>query len=292
MLPDGRLDLALAIRRELERLGVRDRPDPRLRALHELPRGAVLLPPARRRRHRQAGRARMARLVTGLDAGLVRRRLAEAEERIAAACDRAGRSPGDVELPRGDQVRARADALGALAEAGIRLVGENIAADLEAKQERWGDRFTWDFIGHLQSRKTKVVLPRVRLIHSVESESVMRQIERHATGQARVLLEVNVAGEESKHGCPPGDVERFLESAAQFEAVRFAGLMTMPPLAERSRGRRGRTSRRCGSWPSALRPRGRRATSSRCSRWGRARTTRSRSRRERRSAGSGSVLYA
>ena len=72
------------------------------------------------------------------------------------------------------------DAAGALAEAGLRLVGENTAADLEAKQERWGDRFTWDFIGHLQSRKTKSVLPRVRLIHSVESESVVRQIERHA----------------------------------------------------------------------------------------------------------------
>ena len=77
------------------------------------------------------------------------------------------------------------DALGALAEAGVALVGENIAQDLEAKQERWGDSFTWDFIGHLQSRKTKLVLPRVRLIHSVESESVLRQIERHAEPPCR-----------------------------------------------------------------------------------------------------------
>ena len=123
-----------------------------------------------------------------------------------------------------------ADALGALAEAGVRLVGENVAADLEAKQELWGDRFTWDFIGHLQSRKAKVVLPRVRLIHSIESESVLRQIDRHATEQARLLLEVNVAGEESKYGIDPEGVDHFLEMAAQFEAVRFVGLMTMPPL--------------------------------------------------------------
>jgi pyridoxal phosphate enzyme (YggS family) len=171
----------------------------------------------------------VARLVTGLDAGLVRRRLEEAQQRIAAACERTGRPPRDVEVLVATKY-VPAGALGALAEAGVRLVGENIASDLEAKQELWGDRFTWDFIGHLQSRKTKTVLPRVRMIHSVESESVMRQIDRHADGQAQLLLEVNIAGEESKHGVRPEEVERFLEKAAQFEAVRFAGLMTMPPL--------------------------------------------------------------
>jgi PLP dependent protein len=171
----------------------------------------------------------MAELVGDLDARRVRARLQEVEERLAAACGRAGRSPREVELLAAVKY-VPADALGALAEAGVRLVGENTAADLEAKQELWGDRFTWDFIGHLQSRKTKTVLPRVRLIHSVESESVMRQIERHATSPARVLLEVNVAGEESKHGVHPDAVDGFLESAAQFESVRFAGLMTMPPL--------------------------------------------------------------
>jgi uncharacterized pyridoxal phosphate-containing UPF0001 family protein len=125
-----------------------------------------------------------------------------------------------------------AEMLGALADAGVRLVGENTSAALEAKQARWGERFTWDFIGHLQSRKTKDVLPRVRLVHSVSSESVMRQIERHATEPARVLLEINVAGEESKYGVPPQEVDRFLQTASQFESVRFAGLMTMPPLAQ------------------------------------------------------------
>jgi len=172
----------------------------------------------------------VARLVTGLDPARVRARLEEARGRVAAACERAGRSADEVELLAATKY-VPAEELGVLAEAGAELVGENVVQDLEAKQERWGDRFTWDFIGHLQSRKTKELLPRVRLIHSVESESVMRQIERHAGAPVRVLLEVNVAGEQSKHGVAPGEADRFLELAAQFEAVRFAGLMTMPPLA-------------------------------------------------------------
>jgi uncharacterized pyridoxal phosphate-containing UPF0001 family protein len=75
------------------------------------------------------------------------------------------------------------------------------------------------------------VLPLVRLVHSVESESVLRQIERHADGPTRVLLEVNLSGEESKFGVPPQSVDAFVESAAACPKVRFAGLMTMPPLA-------------------------------------------------------------
>jgi pyridoxal phosphate enzyme (YggS family) len=172
----------------------------------------------------------VARLVEGLEAERVRARLGEAEARIAAACERAGRAPAEVELLAATKY-VPVEELGALAEAGVRLVGENVADALEAKQERWGDRFTWDFIGHLQSRKTKTVLPRVRLIHSVESESVLRQVDRHATEQANLLLEVNVAVEESKYGIRPEAADGFLETASALEAVRFAGLMTMPPLA-------------------------------------------------------------
>jgi PLP dependent protein len=172
----------------------------------------------------------VAQLVEDLDPEVVRARLSEAENRIARACERAGREPRDVEILAATKY-VPTDALGALAEAGVRLVGENTAGALEEKQDRWSDRFTWDFIGHLQSRKTKAVLPRVRLIHSVASESVLRQIERHASRPVRVLLEVNVAGEESKSGVAPGEVDAFLETAAQYEQVRFAGLMTMPPLA-------------------------------------------------------------
>ena len=116
--------------------------------------------------------------------------------------------------------------------------GLNTAQALEAKRNRWGDLFTYDFIGHLQSRKTRHVLPLVRLIHSVESESVLAQIERHAHGPARVLLEVNIAGEGSKYGVSPTDVDGFLEKASGFGRVAFAGLMTMPPVATDPEGAR------------------------------------------------------
>jgi uncharacterized pyridoxal phosphate-containing UPF0001 family protein len=70
----------------------------------------------------------------------------------------------------------------------------------------------------------------VRLIHSIDSESALRQIDRHASAPARLLLEVNVAGEESKNGVPPAEVDAFLERASAYEFVRFEGLMTMPPF--------------------------------------------------------------
>jgi pyridoxal phosphate enzyme (YggS family) len=174
----------------------------------------------------------VARLLEQLDAGRVRVRLQEAQAHIAAAAARSGRPPEDVEILAATKY-VPLDMMGALAEAGVELVGENTAQSLIAKQERFGDVFTWDFIGHLQSRKTKQVLPRVRLIHSVESDSVVEQIERYAEGQARVLLEVNVAGEESKYGVPLDEVDSFVERASRGEAVMFAGLMTMPPFAER-----------------------------------------------------------
>jgi PLP dependent protein len=167
--------------------------------------------------------------VDAIDAERVRANLAAVRERIASACARAGRDPARVELLAATKY-VGVDQLGALAEAGIELLGENIAKDLVAKHARWGDRFTFDFIGHLQSRKTSQVLPCVRLIHSVESETVLRQLERHAAGGIRVLLEVNLARESSKLGVDPGAVDAFLQGTESYEKVGFAGLMTMPPL--------------------------------------------------------------
>jgi pyridoxal phosphate enzyme (YggS family) len=165
-----------------------------------------------------------------LEPDRVKENLAAVRERIASACSRAGRDPADIELLAATKY-VEADQLGALAAAGIDLVGENIANDLEEKHARWGDRFTFDFIGHLQSRKTKQVLPLVRLIHSVESESVLRQLQRNASGEVRVLLEVNLAQEVSKYGIDPGAVDSFLQQTEGYAKVSFAGLMTMPPLA-------------------------------------------------------------
>ena len=122
----------------------------------------------------------------------------------------------------------RAEDMGALAEGGIKLVGENRLQDLEEKRERWADRFTCDFIGNLQSRKLKSILPLVRLIHSVASDSVLEQLGRHASPETEVLVEVNLSGEEGKGGVAPEGLDDFIERCP----VRVSGLMTMPPFTE------------------------------------------------------------
>ncbi len=116
--------------------------------------------------------------------------------------------------------------LPALAEAGITLVGENRAQDMLAKHDAHGGLFEWDFIGALQSRKVRDVAPLARLIHSVASESALKQLEKHPARE--VLIEVNVAGEEGKAGIAPEQLPEYLECPP----VPVTGLMTMPPFAE------------------------------------------------------------
>jgi PLP dependent protein len=115
-----------------------------------------------------------------------------------------------------------------LAEAGIEIVGENRAQELLAKQEGHRDLFEWHFIGALQSRKVKDVAPNVALIHSLASDSALTQLESHPA--PAVLVQVNVAGEESKAGIAPGDLGDFIARCP----VPVVGLMTMPPFAEKA----------------------------------------------------------
>jgi PLP dependent protein len=105
-----------------------------------------------------------------------------------------------------------------LVRAGIEVVGENRAQDLERKHAEYGDAFRWHFIGHLQSNKAKVVNRICELVHSLDSESAARKLAVPA------LVEVNLSGEESKSGIAPGDLGRFLE-----RSHNVRGLMTMPP---------------------------------------------------------------
>jgi uncharacterized pyridoxal phosphate-containing UPF0001 family protein len=118
--------------------------------------------------------------------------------------------------------------MGVLAEAGVRLVGENRRQDLAAKHARWGDAFEWDFIGNLQSRKVKQVLPLCRLIHSVATDSALHELGKHGTPATEVLVEVNIAGEEGKGGVAPADLPVFIERCP----VTVGGLMTMPPFSQ------------------------------------------------------------
>ena len=175
----------------------------------------------------------MADLIRGLDPQRVRANLEEVRAEIAAAALRAGRSPGAVEIVAAGKYVALEE-LPALAEAGIGVIGENRAQDLDAKVAVHGDRFAWDFIGQLQSRKVKQIVPHVRVIHSLASESALDQLERHA-GAARpgleALVEVSVSGEEGKAGVPPDALAGFLARSPVGGVVPITGLMTMPPLA-------------------------------------------------------------
>jgi uncharacterized pyridoxal phosphate-containing UPF0001 family protein len=110
--------------------------------------------------------------------------------------------------------------LGALAEAGVEIVGENRAQDLERKHAQYGDAFEWHFIGHLQSNKVKVVNRLCELVHSLDSDSAARRLSIPA------LLEVNLSGEPTKSGVDPEEIPGYLE---RYPLVR--GLMTMPPVA-------------------------------------------------------------
>jgi len=161
-------------------------------------------------------------LIRDLRADRVRANLKRVREDIAAT----GRDPVEVEILAAVKY-VPVEELGVLAEAGLELLGENRAQDLEAKASAYSGRFTWDFIGHLQSRKVRQVLPHVRYIHSVASDSVLTQLARHATSETEVLIEVNVAGEEGKSGIAPAELEDFIDRCP----VTVVGLMTMPPLA-------------------------------------------------------------
>jgi PLP dependent protein len=159
----------------------------------------------------------VAELIRGLDARRIADNLARIREEI------------------GDEVQILAavkyvavEELDALAEAGVTVVGENRAQELEVKAQAHPE-LTWDFIGHLQSRKVKQVLPYVRWIHSVASDSALDQLGKHAAPETEVLVEVNIAREEGKSGIDPRELDAFLERCP----VKVVGLMTMPPMAER-----------------------------------------------------------
>jgi PLP dependent protein len=176
----------------------------------------------------------MVELIARPDPERVRENLALVRAEIEQAGARAGRwtssdRPDSVEVLAATKYVALED-LPALGQAGVRLVGENRAQDLQAKVAAHGELFAWDFIGALQSRRVRAIVPHVRLIHSVASESALHELARHrerARPGLEILIEVNVAREPGKAGVLPEQLEDFLERAP----LPVAGLMTMPPLA-------------------------------------------------------------
>lgn len=174
----------------------------------------------------------MAELIAGLRADVVRRNLESVRAEIAAACGRAGRVADEVAVLAAVKYVAPGD-LPVLAEAGITLAGENRAQDLAPKVAA-APGLTWDFIGHLQSRKVRQILPLVRLVHSVASDSVVRELGRHGAALGRpprILVEVNVSGDPAKSGVAPAALPEFLARCREVAGAEVLGLMTMPPLA-------------------------------------------------------------
>jgi hypothetical protein len=166
------------------------------------------------------------RLITGLDAGRVAENVARVREDIAVAAALAGRDPAEVELLAAVKYVALHD-LEVLAAADLPLLGENRAQDLAAKAAAHPGVFRWHFIGQLQSRRVPELIPHVEMIHSLASDSAATRLGRHAEAAPEVLVEVNVAGEQSKAGIAPSELSAFIERCP----VPVAGLMTMPPPA-------------------------------------------------------------
>jgi PLP dependent protein len=166
-----------------------------------------------------------------MEAG-IRERLARVREGVAAALERSERRSEEVRILVATKY-FEPPHISILQNAGVDLLGENTAQDLVRKQEIFGGRFEWHFIGHLQRRKAKIVVPRVSLIHSVDSVRLIQELAKRALdGPAvEVLLQVNLSGEDSKYGVSEDEVEALLEAAAETEGkVRARGFMTLAPM--------------------------------------------------------------
>lgn len=172
---------------------------------------------------------------------LFRDRLQTIRDRMAAAARRSGRSPESVKLVAVTKTVAPERIREAVRE-GVALLGENRVQEARGKIEEVGPGPQWHLVGHLQRNKAKEAARLFRMIHSVDSIDLLRDLDRHASGREEpleVLIQVNLAREESKHGAGEGEVPSLLAAAAALRSVRIAGLMILPPYdpdPEKSRG--------------------------------------------------------
>jgi hypothetical protein len=154
-------------------------------------------------------------------------------ERVAAAAERSGRDPSDVTLVAVSKTWP-ADVLAAAADAGASVFGENRAQELKEKHAVLGDRVRWHFVGPLQSNKVRAVTGVAELVHSVDRYGLAEALARRARSVGvvqDVLIEVNVAGEVTKHGVEPAAAPRLAEEVASLDGLAVRGLMAIPPRA-------------------------------------------------------------
>src|SRR5678816_3016372 len=160
-------------------------------------------------------------------------RLAQVHERMADAARKSGRTAEQIELVAVSKTHP-AEKVQAAVEAGQTLFGESRVQEARAKIPLLPSRLRWHFIGHLQKNKIRHALPLFELFHSLDSLALAENMQRLADEdgmQPRVLLEVNLAGEASKHGFAPEALRRDLEALLSLGRLTIEGLMTIPPLA-------------------------------------------------------------
>ena len=163
---------------------------------------------------------------------IMKKNLLRIQERIRKGCEQSGRDPGEVTLVAVTKT-VEPEIAGFLMDAGVEHLGENRLPEAQRKREALGDRGTWHMIGHLQRNKVKKALPLFKMIHSVDSIRLLREISlrcEQAELKMDVLLEVNVSGEESKHGFTPEAVHEAVAEAAGLPGLEVRGLMTMAPF--------------------------------------------------------------
>ena len=165
---------------------------------------------------------------------MLKDQLQEVEKRIQAACDRAGRKREEVTLIAVSKTKP-VETLQEAYDLGVRIFGENKVQELTAKYEALPKDIHWHMIGHLQTNKVKYIIDKAELIHSVDSLKLAETIEKEAAKHdliADILVEVNVAEEESKFGMKMEEVIPFVEKVSAFPHVRVRGLITIAPFVE------------------------------------------------------------
>jgi len=155
-------------------------------------------------------------------------------EEIESECRASKRDPGDVLLIAASKY-ADASVVAEVAGLGVKDFGENRAEELVEKYKITGDSVNWHFIGHLQSRKVKLVVPLARYIHSVDSLRLAEKINSEAEKISKIqkiLIEINITGEDTKFGIAPGQIWDFLQGVSLYKNISITGLMTMAPLTD------------------------------------------------------------
>lgn len=165
---------------------------------------------------------------------MLKENLLEVEEKIQAACKRAGRDRSEVTLVAVSKTKP-VEMLKEAYDLGVRVFGENKVQEIREKYEVLPKDIEWHMIGHLQTNKVKYIVDKVRLIHSVDSLKLAEMIEREAQKHGRtvdILLEVNVAEEASKFGLKTSEVLPLAQKIAQMSHIKLRGLMTIAPFVE------------------------------------------------------------